>query len=94
MKLAILLFGKAASAWAFGFEEFQQRSSNWTVGQTVQTQSGPVTGHAASNDSQVSEYLGIPFGQAPIGDLRFVAPVKFNGTGPINGSAFVSSHLY
>ena len=90
MKLAILLIGAAASACAAGIEGIQQRQANWTVGQTVQTGSGPVSGHAASNDSQVSEYLGIPFGQAPIGDLRFAAPVKFNGTAPLNGSAFVS----
>ncbi|KAH7346723.1 Alpha/Beta hydrolase protein [Rhexocercosporidium sp. MPI-PUGE-AT-0058] len=61
---------------------------DFTVGQTVQTSSGPVTGHASSKFPEVSEYLGIPFGQAPVGDLRFAAPVKFIGTSPINGSTF------
>jgi hypothetical protein len=70
--------------------DLEQRQSNWTVGQTVRTSSGPVSGHPATNDSQVSEYLGIPFGQAPIGNLRFAAPVAFNGTAPLNGSSFVS----
>jgi cholinesterase len=72
-----------------GLEMIEQRQTNWTVGQTVQTSSGPVSGHAAKNDSQVSEYLGIPFGQAPVGNLRFAAPVAFNGTAPINGTSFV-----
>lgn len=68
--------------------DLEQRAANWTVGQTVQTSSGPVSGHPAKNDSDVSEYLGIPFGQAPVGDLRFAAPVAFNGTAPLNGSVF------
>ena len=67
----------------------QGRDGNWTVGQTVQTSSGPVSGHAATNDSQVSEYLGIPYGVAPVGTLRFAAPIKFNGTQALNGSSFV-----
>ncbi|PQE08409.1 hypothetical protein CJF30_00005273 [Rutstroemia sp. NJR-2017a BBW] len=66
----------------------QARQSNWTVGQTVQTSSGPVNGHAASNATGVSEYLGIPFAQPPIGDLRFAAPVAYNGTATINGTNF------
>ncbi|KAK0103599.1 hypothetical protein ONS95_005611 [Cadophora gregata] len=64
---------------------------DFTVGQTVETSSGPVTGHAATKFPEVSVYLGIPFGQAPIGDLRFAAPVKFVGSSPINGSDFGST---
>lgn len=80
-----------ASAVSASLHRIQHRtSSNWTVGQTVQTSSGPVNGHAASNDSQVSEYLGIPFGQAPIGDLRFAAPVKYTGNTTHNGTDYVS----
>lgn len=71
----------------------ERQSTNWTIGQTVQTSSGAVKGHPATNDSQVSEYLGIPYGQAPIGDLRFAAPVKFTGNASLNGSAFVSHRL-
>ncbi|KAG9236024.1 Alpha/Beta hydrolase protein [Amylocarpus encephaloides] len=66
----------------------RQTASNWTVGQTVQISSGAVSGHAAKNQTQVSEYLGIPFAQPPIGDLRFAPPVKYNGTAAINGSSF------
>ena len=64
---------------------------NYTVGQTVDTSSGPVAGHAATTAgySEVSEYLGIPFGQPPVGALRFAAPAKFTGSSLINGSEYV-----
>ena len=81
-----LVLTSAASAWG---ALVAQRDGNWTVGQTVKTTSGPITGHPATNDSGVSEYLGIPFGQAPVGDLRWAAPVAFNGTAPLNGTSFV-----
>jgi hypothetical protein len=36
----------------------QQGKRQWTVGQPVRTSSGTVVGHAATNTTQVSEYLG------------------------------------
>jgi hypothetical protein len=90
---SFLLFALGAASCVLA-ADLEQRAANWTVGQTVQTSSGPVSGHAATNDSEVSEYLGIQYGQAPIGDLRFEAPIAFNGTAPINGSSFVSRLLY
>ena len=86
---SLVLFSLVAASCALA-AQLEERAANWTVGQTVKTSSGPVSGHPATNDSDVSEYLGIPFGQAPIGDLRFAAPVAFNGTAPLNGSSFVS----
>jgi len=70
----------------------EQRQINWTVGQIVQTDSGPVSGHAALNASLVSEYLGIPFAAPPVGDLRFAAPQKYTGNSSINGTSFVRSY--
>ena len=94
MKLSVLIILTAVVyTWASSIEGLLERQSNWTVGQTVQTSSGPVSGHPAANDSQVSEYLGIPYGQAPIGDLRFAAPVKFIGNASLNGTSFVSLHI-
>lgn len=61
----------------------------WTVGQTVNTSSGPVRGHAAVNLTDVSEYLGIPYAQPPVGNLRFQPPVKYTGTKLVAGDAFV-----
>jgi len=91
MKSSVLLVVLAAAASARAANGFvqQRQSSNWTVGQTVQTNSGPVSGHAAKNQSAVSEYLGIPYAQAPVGDLRFAAPVAFHGTASLNGSSYV-----
>lgn len=83
---AVLISAIAASAKASTL--LQSRQSNWTIGQTVQTTSGPVNGHAALNESQVSEYLGIPFAKPPLGDLRFAAPVAYNGTATLNGTNF------
>lgn len=89
MKSSLVLLTVAATAYASIVDTVWRRQSNWTVGQTVQTGSGAVTGHAAKNNSEVSEYLGIPYGQAPIGDLRFAAPVKFTGNSSLNGTSFV-----
>ncbi|KAH7346229.1 Alpha/Beta hydrolase protein [Rhexocercosporidium sp. MPI-PUGE-AT-0058] len=63
-------------------------AGNWTVGQVVDTSSGSVTGHAASINTEVSEYLGIPFAQPPVGDLRWTAPQAYNSTNAINGTDF------
>jgi cholinesterase len=92
MKSSIFLT-LVAAAGICGIQIEERQSTSWTVGQTVQTSSGPVQGHAAANDSQVSEYLGIPYGQAPIGNLRFAAPVAFTGTSSIDASAFVSPRI-
>ena len=58
----------------------------------VKTSSGIVSGHPASNATDVSEYLGIPFAQPPLGKLRFQPPLPL--TSPrsvVNGSNFVIS---
>ncbi|KAH6617468.1 Alpha/Beta hydrolase protein [Chaetomium tenue] len=64
------------------------RPPKWRVGQTVQTSSGAVEGHAASTASEVSEYLGIPYAQPPVRALRFQPPVRYNGKGKISGKSF------
>ncbi|KAF9877562.1 carboxylesterase [Colletotrichum karsti] len=62
--------------------------ARWTVGESVETSSGRVEGHSAADADQVSEYLGIPYAQPPVGSLRFQPPVKYAGSSTINGSAF------
>jgi carboxylesterase type B len=59
----------------------------------VHTTSGPVEGHAASVAPEVSEYLGIPYAQPPVGRLRFQPPVRYNGSQKIVGKTFVSEEL-
>ncbi len=91
MKTSLLHF-LAVPAFALA-DARGRRQSNWAIGQTVQTDSGPVSGHAALNASQVSEYLGIPFAVPPMGELRFAAPQKYSGNSTINGTSFVSHPL-
>ncbi|GIK07729.1 hypothetical protein Aspvir_003396 [Aspergillus viridinutans] len=62
--------------------------ARWTVGQTVQTSSGPVQGHAAPHASNVSEYLSIPYALPPVGNLRFQSPVRYRGNTTISGETF------
>jgi carboxylesterase type B len=69
---------------------FGQCSTAPPVGAAVWTGSGLIEGHAAPNRSSVSEYLGIPYGQAPVGDLRFAAPVAFHSNGTYKAANFVS----
>lgn len=52
------------------------------------TTGGTIIGHEASNKTSVTEFLGIRFAEAPIGDLRFAAPRKFAAS---NGSVFEAS---
>lgn len=64
------------------------------VGRTIKTSSGPVSGRAATVESHVSTYLGIPYAQPPVGNLRFMPPQKYHGDKLINGSSIVSFFLY
>ncbi|KAF1809651.1 alpha/beta-hydrolase [Eremomyces bilateralis CBS 781.70] len=50
--------------------------SAWAVGKGVETTSGRVQGHAASEYPEVSEYLGIPYVAPPVGDLRWMPPQR------------------
>jgi cholinesterase len=68
---------------------FQQPA--WKVGQSVKTSSGSVVGHASRWKPEVSEYLGIPFAQPPVGDLRWAAPKKYEGNGTIGAHKFSPS---
>jgi cholinesterase len=62
--------------------EFSKPEIAWTVGQRVQAAGAVIHGQASKWQPEVSEYLGIPFAQPPIGDLRFAAPkpIQINGT--------------
>lgn len=66
--------------------------SGWEIGQEVSTTSGLIDGHASSWQLEVSEYLGIPFAQPPIGSLRFAAPQTYQGYGRIVADHYVSFH--
>lgn len=63
------------------------------VGDSVETSSGLIEGHAAPRKPAVSEYLGIPYASPPIGDLRFAAPVAYNSNDTIHASSYVRTNL-
>lgn len=60
-----------------------------SVGARVSTSSGLIEGHAAPEESRVSEYLGIPYAQSPTGDLRFAAPVAYKSNETVLAKAYV-----
>ncbi len=77
---------KAAYIWSlFGVSTSYGLSFN----QTVHTSSGPVTGHPATVQNNVTAYLGIPYAVPPLGNLRFMPPVRYNSSTAINGSSIV-----
>jgi hypothetical protein len=61
-----------------------------SVSQTIMTSSGPVRGHAATVESGVSAFLGIPYALPPLGNRRFMPPEKYHGDKLINGKKIVS----
>ncbi|KAH7356153.1 cholinesterase precursor [Pyrenochaeta sp. MPI-SDFR-AT-0127] len=67
-----LLLAAAVVATVYGSAvPVEQRSPR------VQTTSGTLIGHQASNRSYVTEFLGIRYAEAPVGELRFAAPKKY-----------------
>lgn len=57
--------------------------------ETVETENGRITGHRSVKADILWEYLGIPYAQPPIGDLRFVAPQKYTVKGSYDATNFV-----
>jgi hypothetical protein len=43
----------------------------------VKTTSGTIVGHQAYNRTSVTEFLGIRYGQIPVGNLRFALPQRY-----------------
>lgn len=72
MRAALALLAGAVVASA------QLRHPHQQHDQAISTTSGRVSGHLAPNTTEtVYEYLGIRYGKAPVGDLRFAAPEPY-----------------
>lgn len=68
----------------------QIQCEEWTVGQPVNTTSGLVFGQPSKSFPEVSEYIGIPFGQSTAGKNRFMPPKPYVSTEVIKATTFVS----
>ncbi|GAQ39481.1 hypothetical protein AtubIFM55763_000063 [Aspergillus tubingensis] len=60
-------------------------------GLLVQTSSGPIQGFFNQTAPDVRQWLGVPFAEPPVGDLRFSSPVKKQPNGTVNAFALPSS---
>jgi carboxylesterase type B len=61
----------------------------------VNSTSGLIIGHQAPDSPDTFEFLGIKYGQAPVGELRFAPPEKYTAPSNTvyNASNWVSSTL-
>lgn len=48
-----------------------------TTASQVSTTSGLIIGHQAPNKTDVTEFLGIKYAEAAVGELRFAAPKRY-----------------
>ncbi|CAN9387308.1 unnamed protein product [Alternaria alternata] len=80
-----LLLTAAAVASLFGSAVAAPKN-----GSNVETSSGTLIGHPSSNKTHVTEFLGIRYAEAPVGELRFAAPKKYDAPA---GTVFEASDL-
>lgn len=64
-----------------------------SLGQIIETSSGPVRGHAAAGEPSVSAFLGIPYAHPPVGHRRFMPPEEYHGHELIDASDVVSHSI-
>jgi hypothetical protein len=87
--LASFQLGGASSLETRDADNLGESQKPFVVGGAVKTTSGTVIGHAAGKRPAVSEYLGIRYAQAPVGDLRFAAPKKYTSNDTFIAAAYV-----
>ncbi|KAK1149584.1 hypothetical protein N8T08_005133 [Aspergillus melleus] len=81
----------SVSLLATGLPTWVQGAAVQSVGARVSTSSGLIEGHAAPGEPSVSEYLGIPYAQAPTNDLRFAPPVAYESDTSLQAKAYLGT---
>ena len=77
-------------ACLLGLVHFKKTYSLPLADKAVRTTNGLIIGHEAPNRSDVIEFLGIPYAQPPLDQLRFASPVKYGkSNGIYNASKWV-----
>jgi len=67
-------------------------AEGFKIGATIKTTSGDITGQPSSWKPEVSEYLGIPYAEPPVGKRRFAVPVAIKAAGKaVNATKYVRS---
>lgn len=61
------------------------------TGLLVQTSSGSIEGFFNSSAPDVRQFLGVPFAEPPVGDLRFARPQKVKTKGKVKAHKLPSS---
>lgn len=74
------LYGIIAVTFAIALSSAHETSAD-KLGLTVRTTSGTFTGFVNATSPNVRQWLGIPFGEPPIQDRRFLPPIpaKYRG---------------
>ncbi|KAJ8115148.1 hypothetical protein OPT61_g3137 [Boeremia exigua] len=78
---------------ALSLSTFSFSSAARTGHETVKTENGFITGHRSPKASAVWEYLGIPYAEPPLGNLRFAAPQKYKAKGSYNATSFQTNEI-
>ncbi|KAL8845675.1 MAG: hypothetical protein Q9221_009168, partial [Calogaya cf. arnoldii] len=71
MRQLLVMVATAASILPFSF------ATRATTTSQVDTTSGLIIGHQAPNKTDVTEFLGIKYAEAAVGELRFAAPKRY-----------------
>ncbi|KAK8092401.1 triacylglycerol lipase V precursor [Apiospora kogelbergensis] len=89
-RLALVVL--AVGFFAFGESRKSETDLIYPSLTKVKTTSGLLIGHPGPNRSDVVEFLGVPYAEAPIGELRFAPPLPYRSSdGIVNANEWTPS---